>query len=221
MTSIETTGKTFEDAVETAAGELGVPVEQVKAEIIEEESAELLDLGHKVRVRAEVIGVESADAQTAQAPSGKKSDQVISLLGTILRAMQFDTRPVLLAEDGEEITIDIQGASEDISRLIGRQGQALDALQYLLAVAANRHDMRRTRVILDAEGYRDRHQRTLEAKALDYAAEVKSSGEEAVLEPQNSRDRRIVHMALADDPGVMTYSEGMGDDRHVVISPRK
>jgi len=112
-------------------------------------------------------------------------------------------------------------AGEDVAILIGRHGQTLDALQYLVGIIANRDPHARRRVTLDAEGYRERHRQALEKTALDYARAVKDEGKEAVLEPQSARDRRIIHVALAEHPDVYTYSEGEGDERHVVISPRK
>lgn len=219
MDWIEASGKTIEEAVEAAAAQLGVSADQLQTEVVEEGSKGILGLGHTdVKIKAAVAGT-SMDVPGIEA--GEKGQRVLDLLSGILAAMEFDTKPVLIAEDDEEILIDIRGASEDIGRLIGRQGQTLDALQYILAVSVNRRDMYRTRIILDAEGYRDRHQKQLEQKAREFAEAVKGSGEEAVFEPQSPRDRRIVHMALADNPDIITYSEGEGDDRHVVISPRK
>lgn len=145
----------------------------------------------------------------------------VSLLETILKAMEFDARPELVSENPEEIQIEISGETDDIGRLIGRHGQTLDALQYLIGIAINRERYEKMRVLLDAEGYRERHKQALEARILDLAVKVKEAGQEAVLEPQSARDRRIVHMVLADDPEVNTYSEGEGENRHIVITPRK
>ncbi len=127
--------------------------------------------------------------------------------------------PVVRSASSEEVVIDIVG--EDVALLIGKHGQTLDALQYLMAIAANKSSSERRRVILDAENYRNRHQEILERKAREYAKAVAREGKEAVLEPQSARDRRIIHLALADHPDVYTYSEGEGDERHVVISPKK
>ncbi|HOM72699.1 MAG TPA: RNA-binding cell elongation regulator Jag/EloR, partial [Armatimonadota bacterium] len=147
--------------------------------------------------------------------------EAMLVLSRVLEAMKFEAEPKLVSETPEEIQIEIHGSSEDIGRLIGRHGQTLDALQYLVAIAANRGRYDKIRVVLDAEGYRERHKQIIEAKARELARQVKEAGQEAVLEPQNPRDRRIVHMALVDDPDVITYSEGEGDERHVVISPKK
>ncbi len=228
MTWIEASGKTLEDAKETAARELGVPVEEMEVEVLEEESKGFLGIGqNKVRIRAASRFVESVpddepdpidDPQMEEETAG---EQAAELLGKILRAMDFDAIPKIVSETDEEIRIDITGESEDIGRLIGRHGQTLDALQYLLSIAVNRNQGQRLRILLDAEGYRDRHQQMLESRARELARKVKETGQEAVLEPQSPRDRRIIHVALMDDPDVETYSEGEGDYRHVVISPKK
>lgn len=161
-------------------------------------------------------------AAAPAAPVGEPDEfqaTVLKMLGDILGAMNVTATPVVKLIEDDEITIEAQG--EDVAILIGRHGQTLDALQYLLSIAANRICGTRWRLILDAEGYRDRYREILENKAREYAAAVKSEGQEAELEPQSARDRRIVHVTLADDPDVYTYSEGEGDNRHVVISPRK
>ena len=242
MTSwVEASGKTLEEAKEAAANELGVPVEQIEVEVLEEAPKGLFGLGQaKVRIRAGVPEVEAgvlpeeaepleaepeeqpeAEAEVAEEPGLSKADRAIAMLKSVFEAMQFIAEPVLVTESVEEVQIDIVGASEDLGRLIGRHGQTLDALQYLLAISVNRGDPDKVRILLDAEGYRERHKQMLEARAREYAAKVKETGDEAVLEPQSARDRRIIHMALADEPDIYTYSEGEGDDRHVVISPKK
>lgn len=239
MTWIEVSGKTMEEAKQAAARELGAPVDQIIVEVVEESSKGFLGLGQqKVVIRASVAGQEpeavSAEPEAQEAamsvsdatsePAEEQPSsgvQAIGLLERILAAMQFDARPELVSETEEEVQIEMTGDSIDIGRLIGRHGQTLDALQYLLGIAVNRDRVHKVRVLLDAEGYRERHAQMLEARARDLAARVKTFGEEAVLEPQSARDRRIVHMALADDPDIVTYSEGEGDDRHIVISPRK
>ncbi|MEN6371144.1 MAG: RNA-binding cell elongation regulator Jag/EloR [Armatimonadota bacterium] len=153
--------------------------------------------------------------------SGSFGEQALRLLETILDAMQFNVKPELVSEDDEEIQINLTGDSNDIGRLIGRHGQTLDALQYIVSIAINRSSSYKIRTLLDAEGYRERHKQMLEAKALEIARQVKELGEEAVLEPQSARDRRIIHVLLADSTDVVTYSEGEGEYRHIVISPHK
>lgn len=129
--------------------------------------------------------------------------------------------------NGEGIVIAFDGP--DAHLLAARRGQVLDALQLLATYslrggpssggAAGRSGPRAPRITLDADGYRARRAATLQKMAQELADEVKSSGQEAVLDPLSPWERRIVHTALADDPGVTTYSEGEEPDRYIIISP--
>lgn len=235
MKTVETTGKTIEEARELAAAELGVPIDRIAFEVLDEGKGFLGISRGNVRVRATELE-EGAPAQieavVREPEAGRDSDRpdrrepeegveewVMSLLRDILAAANLEGAPKLKSTTPDEITIELEGP--DVAILIGKHGQTLDALQYLVGVALNKVSTSRPRITLDAESYRDRHAQMLTAKALEYAEAVKQHNEEAVLDPQPARDRRIMHMALADDPDIYTYSEGDGDYRHVVISPRK
>ena len=244
MNKIEVSGRTTEEAIQIAAMELGVSTDAVEYEIMEEGAKGFLGLGQsptllKAWIREGYEGpVQSAPTPAPvmeEAPEETKPEQqaghvagaeigafantLLKMLDDILGAMNVAAKPVVKSVEGDEVTVEIQGA--DVAILIGRQGQTLDALQYILSIAANRAFDTRWRVVLDAEGYRERYREILEKKAREYASAVKAEGQEAELEPQPARDRRIIHVTLADDPDVYTYSEGEGDNRHVVISPRK
>jgi len=142
----------------------------------------------------------------------------LALLQNVLDAMDLKATPRIVNESDEEIVIDITGS--DLAILIGKHGQTLDALQFLISIAVHRGAKARKRIILDVEGYRERRDEMLRHKAHEYARRVKETSQEAELEPQTARDRRIIHTALSNDPDVYTYSEGEGDERHVVISPK-
>lgn len=243
MKTVEASGRTLEEAVQIAAQELGVSVDGVEYEVVEEGTKGFLGLGQSpttvnawvregyVQETAPPVKAESADVQVEvrsdedeQVVSFSEEgdvfvDEIIRILKDVLKAMEIDAKPVLKSSDPEEVMVNIAGG--DVAILIGKHGQTLDALQYIVGLAAAKYSDSRRRLVLDADGYRARHQETVEAKAREYADAVKSEGREAVLDPQNPRDRRIVHMALAEDPDVYTYSEGEGDYRHVVISPKK
>lgn len=249
MDRVEVSGRTLEEAVQIAAQELGVPTDAIEYEVAEEGTKGFLGFGgtptvvtawvkegyepgEGVAVQPEPVGeeieMEEVEAETVDytqpvSPEGITADdfanRVMAVLGDIIEAMDLDAKPVLKSVVEEDVEIDLVG--KDVAILIGKGGQTLDALQYLVAIAANKGTPDKRRVVLDAEGYRDRHRRTLEKIAREYADAVKDKGREAVLDPQPARDRRIIHMALVDDPDVYTYSEGYGDDRHVVISPKK
>lgn len=246
MKKIEASGRTLEEALQEAGKALGVEADAVEYEVIEEGSKGILGFGHvpwiinawtsiEERVAVgpapaqDIEMIEEAEeeataAYEAEAPIASGDDKVfvdtvVSTLTDILKAMDIDARPVVKSTSTEEIEVELVG--NDLAILIGKHGQTLDALQYIIAIAANKVSGDRRRVVLDAERYRERHNDVLIRKAMEYAEAVKERGKEAVLEPQSPRDRRIIHMALADSPDVYTYSEGEGDERHVVISPKK
>lgn len=125
-----------------------------------------------------------------------------------------------VAEESEEqIVIEMAGA--DIGILIGRRGDTLQALQVIAAALFHRKTGSEVRLVVDAEGYRSRRADTLTQRALQIANEVRTTGREAVLDSLSASERRVVHLALADDPDVYTYSEGEGRERVLVISPRE
>lgn len=249
METIEVSGRTEEEAVHVAAQQLGVATDAVEYQVVEEGGKGFLGLGQaptliKARVKEgyqaqarpapaaeepveEEPVVEEPEAEPvveAEAPADEAkrepfADHVLGILEDVLEAMEVDAKPVLKVNTEEETSVDIVG--KDVAILIGKGGQTLDALQYLISIGANKGRVDKRRVILDAEGYRERQKELLEKRAREYAQAVKEQGQEAVLEPQPARDRRIIHLALADDEGIYTYSEGMGENRHVVISPKK
>jgi spoIIIJ-associated protein len=105
--------------------------------------------------------------------------------------------------------------------LIGRRGETLGALQFLAGLLTSRRAERRVRVILDAEGYRERRARLLRDVAMRAAERAQRYRQPIFLDPMVPAERRVVHMTLADHPGVSTHSVGEGDSRRVVISPRQ
>ncbi len=145
-------------------------------------------------------------------------EEARAIVQAILDSMGAAISSEVVEESDEQIVVDMRG--EDAGIVIGRQGETLAALQLVASVIFHRRTGLGTRVILDAEGYRERRTAGLKEQALRVAASVKSTGREAVLESLRPFERRIVHLALADDPDVFTYSEGEGDDRALVISPR-
>lgn len=248
MDKIEVSGRTTEEAIQIAAMELGVSTDAVEYEIMEEGTKGFLGLGQSPTLiqawisenykgptqpkPAQVVEDWPEEAeeelipepiQTKQTSARNEADEfadtILKMLEEILGAMNVIAKPVVKSVEGDEITVEMQGA--DVAIMIGRNGETLDALQYLLSIVANRSYATRWRLILDAGGYRKRYREILERKAREYADAVKAEGQEAELEPQPARDRRIIHVTLADDPDVYTYSEGEGDNRHVVISPKK
>ena len=128
------------------------------------------------------------------------------------------TAAISSAKDGQ-IVLDITGG--DAPRIIGKHGQTINAMQYLVGIALNRKHHGRLRTTVDVEGYRDRREDALRNQAVSLAKQVKANGQEAVLDALDANERRIIHTALANDPDVYTYSEGEDSERYLVISPKK
>lgn len=136
----------------------------------------------------------------------------------MLQAGGLDATAVLIHEDEESVDIALEGV--DAPLLIGKQGATLNALQYLVGLMLSRKTHQRLRVSVDAENYRAHRAETLIGMAKDLASQVREHNQEAVMDPLNAAERRIVHTALVDEPGISTYSEGEDPDRRVVISPK-
>ncbi len=146
-------------------------------------------------------------------------EKVFQFTQKLLDAMGLDVQAVLKDQSSEQVEIEIVGS--DTAILIGKHGQTLSEMQFLISHIVNRRSERRMRILLDAEGYRERHEEFLRDLALSLARDVKRKRQEAIVfEARDARERRIIHMALADHPDVYTYSEGEGSERKVVISPK-
>lgn len=145
--------------------------------------------------------------------------EAVKLVQDILNAGQIGATARIseIAADGFEI--EIEGGDSQV--LVGKQGQTLDALQFLTGIMINRQRDSKVRLTLEAAGYRRKHRETLEKTARELAEQVVEHAQEAELEPLPARDRRIIHNALKDHPGVFTYSEGDGENRRVIISPKQ
>ncbi|MBE3587889.1 MAG: protein jag [Thermoanaerobacteraceae bacterium] len=206
MEGVEKTAKTIDEAVSLALAELGIDREDAEIEVLEEPSRGLFGiLGSKpARVRVQV----------KDTPSRRTRD----LLGKLFGAMDL-TVELNIEEKGNNLRVDIEG--KDVGILIGRRGETLDALQYLVNLYVNKNQLSRCRVILDVEGYRRRREETLQKLAQKLADKAKQRGRNVVLEPMTSHERRIIHTALQGRDDIYTFSEGEEPYRKIVISPRK
>lgn len=140
-------------------------------------------------------------------------------LAGILDRMNIDAEIDIYEED-DKFVLDIK--CDNAERIIGRRGQVMDALQHLVGKMSYRDRAEGGRgkpIVLDADGYRDKHIERLEALAERVSAKVLRTQTTVELEPMSAHDRRIVHLALAEVDGVTTRSEGEGDDRHVLVVP--
>ena len=143
--------------------------------------------------------------------------RALTLVQGICEASGLDARAVVRSAQKPYMQIELLGS--DIRTTFGRMGQGLDALQLLCNMILPRHAESDVRLMLDAEGYRERRADSLRQRAMDLAREVKERNEEAELEALPAHERRIIHATLAEDPSISTYSEGDEPHRHIVISP--
>jgi len=149
-------------------------------------------------------------------PGDGKAEQALDVLDGILARMDLDTE-IDIREDGERIVLDVTG--EDAGRAIGRKGNTLDALQFLVNKIVNRFPKGRRHVVVDSGDYRDRHDKGLVSMARHQAKKAVQQGQVVTLEPMSARDRRVIHLSLAKFEGVTTESDGEGLGRRIQIIP--
>jgi spoIIIJ-associated protein len=218
MRSIEQSGKTVEDATQEALAVLGVAESQVEIEVLEEGGRGFLGL-HPSEARVRVTVRDAGEEAPSSSPSGDAGEVAREVLAAILQRMGLPAQVVM--EPIEDGSYRLAVSGDDMGVVIGKHGNTINALQYLVGLIVHKRVGERVRVVVDAEGYRGRREQTLRDLARSYADRVKETGQEAVLDALQSYERRIVHTALAEDPDVITYSEGEEPDRRVVISPRQ
>jgi spoIIIJ-associated protein len=212
MESIEIGAKSEEEAVDIALAELGLSRSEVEVEVIKRGRGGLFGLGsEEVRVRVTPV----KDLPSGEISAGSKAKEVLGSLLSLLDIQANVNLETRGSGDQAATTLDIVG--EDLGILIGRRGETLLSLQYLINLIVSRHFKSRVGVLVDVEGYRRRRHESLQLLARRLADQVKSTGRSVTLEPMPAGERRIIHLELRDHPHVMTQSIGQGDGRKVAI----
>ncbi|MDE3190203.1 MAG: protein jag [Acidobacteriota bacterium] len=219
--TVEATGETVGEAKWAALRELelrhpGLDKGAVQFEVVSEGERGLLGVGY---APARVVARVPEDAITAppEEPSSDLAADVRFLLARFTAAIGVDAR-IDVREEEDTVTATLVAA--DAGLVIGRHGQTIDAVQYLLNAIAHRSGGEpRREVVVDAAGYRDRRRATLEAMALRTAEQVRVTGGAVELEPMTAVERKVVHLVLKEHPGVATRSEGLEPNRYVVVVP--
>jgi len=154
-------------------------------------------------------------------PSDDRQRKALEFLTTIVREMEMEcTVHLRSAREGNSVDeINLEIAGRDAGRIIGKKGQVLSALQFVTHRVINRPGLDRRHVSVDAEGYKSRRDDSLASMARRLGKQAVEQGKIITFEPMNPRDRRVVHLALAGFDGVITKSDGEGDDRRVQIIP--
>jgi spoIIIJ-associated protein len=159
---------------------------------------------------------ESADAAVAR----QLTAELLERMGVNAQVVAVDNPSSVPLDDEEPPTIFLDIVGRDLGNLIGRRGDHLSHLQYLINMLANRHIETYTRVIVDVEGYRARREESLVGLAERVARQVARSRRPIALEPMPPNERRIIHLALRDHPEVATQSSGEGNQRRITVEPR-
>ena len=210
MQKIETTAKTSEEAIEIALKELGVEREEVEIDVVSRGKSGILGIGGEpARVRVTVLDQPPDVVRIAT--------EILQNLVSKMGVSAVVSLKNALREDIGGPVFDIDG--DDSGLLIGRRGETLRALQFLVSFIAGRKLEERASIFLDVAGYQERRYESLTNLAQRVAQRVASTGRPIPLEPMPPNERRVVHMALTDYPGVNTTSTGIGDQRQVVVEP--
>lgn len=200
----EFTGKTVDDAVMEAAIQLETTSDKLDYKVLDKGSSGFLGIGSRP---AKISARRILDTR------GK----IEEFLAQVFGAMQIKVN-INIEEDMENRTINIDLSGEDMGVLIGKRGQTLDSLQYLVSLVINKDEEEYIRVKMDTENYRQRRKDTLENLAKNIAFKVKRTGKPVTLEPMNPYERRVIHSALQNDRYVETHSEGEEPFRRVVVT---
>ena len=201
------TAKTVSDAVTAACQHYTVTSDKLEYEVLEEGSTGFLGFNAKPAI------IMARVKETIE-------DKAKVFLNDVFAAMNM-TVVVEIKYDEENRYMDIDLSGDEMGVLIGKRGQTLDSLQYLVSLVVNKDVEDYIRVKVDTENYRKRRKDTLENLAKNIAYKVKRTRRPVSLEPMNPYERRIIHSALQNDKYVTTHSEGEEPFRHVVVTIKK
>jgi spoIIIJ-associated protein len=245
-TTLEIEEKSIDAAIETACREFDVPREKLNIEIISEGNGGFWGvLSRKAKIRASLLSLdvsfdlddkyhaktearlkieaktdpEIQEIQTAPvAADSQLAPKAKTLLEGILQRMSFECQ-ITIQETPEKLILNIEGDGSGL--LIGKRGQNLDAIQYILNKAINRSDTERKMIMVDSEAYRKRREESLLVLAERIREKIKKTKKPVSLSNMNAHDRRIIHLALQEDEALITKSRGEGEYRKIVILPAR
>jgi spoIIIJ-associated protein len=226
MEEMEIEGKSIDEAIENACSAFQVPREKLNIEIISEGSAGFLGIGaKKAQIKASLLTIdlmidapisrpsvkpEAFESQVCESAKEKAKRMLEGLL------MQVDS-PVSAEETEEAIILNIQGNGSGF--LIGKRGQNLDAIQYIVSKAVHHSVNGHKMIIIDTEKYRERREESLIALALRLGEKVKKTKKPLTVGHMNAHDRRVIHLAIQNDAILTTKSRGEGEYRKILILP--
>lgn len=228
-TNLEVIAPTAEEAIASGLEQLGVSQEMVNVEILDEGSRGFLGMGGRqarVRLTLKADGSPEAPASSPELPSASQAadpllDFTVQTANDLLERMKLSAKVSAAYGDpdpsGEKnILVDVRG--DDLSVLIGRRAETLNALQYILGLIVSKQAETWVQVTVDVEGYRARREKQLRQLARRMAEQAIQTGKRQVLEPMSSAERRIIHLELREVPEVISESIGEDPNRKVTIS---
>ena len=240
MSGKEYTAKTIEEALEIALNEMMLTRDDIEYVVVSQPSKGFLGIGGRpavIRVNKKNVADDEAeqnvvDKACTDIKETVQEEVVIDVveenydpeqkgrefLQKVFEEMKLNVKIDVVKKDNY-LTFNLTG--ENLGILIGRRGDTLDALQFLLNLVINEKNSNRVKGIIDVENYRQKREETLIGLSHKLAAKARKTGQKVVLEPMNPQERRIIHIALQDDKRVTTYSEGEEPYRKVVIVPEK
>ena len=199
-------GRTERDAIKKAAEDLNVDSDKLKIEVITEKSR-FFSFGNTVKIRVYLNDMED-----------DVSKRIGNFLSGLFASIGVDVS-VQTVEDDDKLHVEI--ISESAGIIIGKRGKTLEALQLITNIIVNKDMDKWKKVVLDIENYRDKRENTLTDLAHKVAGKVKKTGRSQYFEPMNPFERRVIHMALQEDPDIFTKSEGSGNLKKVKIYMKK
>lgn len=241
MSTQQFQGKTVEEATKLALEELKVNLEEVKIEVVSPGKSGILGLGGEPAVIEVTLEEDSSNTLKKTNTKNTKKDSnvksfpvremdnvdedteklAVDLVNYILSSLEVDVKTFFRDQDdfdSKSVYFEIEG--DDSGLIIGRKGETLRALEFLISFIIKRQLDKRIRVILDVEGYQERRRQNIASLAESAAEEALKSGKSVKMDPMSPFDRRIVHLALEKDKKVTTESQGSGSRRQVVIKPK-
>jgi len=227
MEALEVSAKTVEEAIQIALEKLGLSRSEVEVEVLQEGKPGILGFGgEEARVKVTPL-VPPKEKEEEEAKPPEKAAETAELAKEVAEKLLFLMKiPASVKVSGGEdekspLTLNIEDEDKDLGILIGRRGRTLLALQYMVNFIVSRKLKSKVRVTVDVAEYRKRRQEELRELALRVADLVKSTRRSITLEPMAPWERRIIHLTLRGEPNVETQSIGFGENRKVVIYPRR
>ncbi|MBM2809541.1 MAG: hypothetical protein HW416_300 [Chloroflexi bacterium] len=229
--SIEAHGRTTDEAIRAALEQLGVTRDEVDVEVLAEGRSGVFGVGsQEARVRVTLIGDEYGDEvedeENYSPPpqmATEEAEAARETLEHILDLLEFPNVVTVggIEKDRDVTAIHLEVAGEDVGLLIGRHGETLSSVQFLVNACLSKRMPRDMRVIVDIEHYRERREQSLQGIALRTADRVRRDNRAVTLQPMPANERRIIHLTLQTSQHVSTESTGDGPERRVVVSPKQ